>query len=498
MLQPSLPAISGNGKVIFSVPFVMRSGKIKAEIFLSTTLDFKSLVPAAPSQTFDESWIGNPVVSLCSSYDASTFAASVNNEVYTIRLDSAASPSTYIVTKGALPASTGLKGPIACSTDGKVIAVATGWTVMNSGVFLSSDAGATFTLLASYPTSMVCAITGLDMSADGSIIASYCPNVLAISIDGGSSWQTKSVKGGNAGGSLTMSANAGIIAIALQSGAVLISTDHGNSFAPRGIVVPAPTAYPSALPTSRPTQPTPVPTTSYPTVTPSSTPTVKPTPFPSSPSALPTTAPTAPTPVPTTGLPSTPPTPPPTSKCVCPYSFTGSASANVCQQCVTAAPCCTYCPTQPAALCQTTSSSSQCPSSVVTTAGCSASGGGNGGEGSGGAGEAGSSTSTAISVSANSSMAIKVGVPVAAVLFLLCSFAAFMRWRRSRLMTQGAGILVQPTGPPQMYYGNQHSAHLSQSAITDSIPAPVGSEVGNPMTFGSTGRLDPSAPYSNM
>lgn len=191
MYMPSVNIMTGDAAYILAVPFLIESGTttIKAQVILSSSLDFKQLVPVvvAAGEVFAESWLGSGVTYLAASSQSGNpvFAFCISNHIYTVKPASSSSPaSSFIVAKATIPAAaTFSKGPIAMDATGQHMACAFASSGFYSGIMVSSDYGASFVSLSSYPSSAVCAIGGLAMTSDGTIIAAYCPNTLHVSTD---------------------------------------------------------------------------------------------------------------------------------------------------------------------------------------------------------------------------------------------------------------------------------------------------------------------------
>ena len=175
----------------------------------------------------------------------------------------------------------------------------------------------------------------------------------------------------------------------------------------------------------------------------------------------PTTAAKPPTAVPTPPKqPSTATTPTPSKPCECTYSYQGSASSQVCQQCIQAAPCCTYCPTQPGNLCQTTSSQ-QCSNAITVYADCS---GGSTGGGS-------SSSSSNIPSWLQSPSSLPGWKTAVIVLSALGALGALVRWYRRRHLRR-----LEQAAQTQVLHETTHA---------DIIPSPMFGQVSNPVLMGS-------------
>lgn len=244
----------------------------------------------------------------------------------------------------------------------------------------------------------------------------------------------------------------------------------------------SPSVVPSPVPTSAAVKPSaaPTPATTSAVRQPSAAPSpAPPTPLTPSPSAAPSPAPTtaakkpsaAPSPSPTSAAkkPSSGATLTPSKTCACPYSFQGSASTQVCQQCMQAASCCTYCPTQPDSLCQTTSSSQQCSKAITAYADCSG-------------GSAGSGSSTLGEIAGPSSLpGWKTAV---IVLTVLGSLGAVFGMCRQRFL-RGVAQAQAQAQPVQQATHSQHEVHA------DIIPSPAFGQVVNPVVFGSASTRPP-------
>lgn len=164
---------------------------------------------------------------------------------------------------------------------------------------------------------------------------------------------------------------------------------------------------------------------------------------------------------------------------------------QVCQQCVQAAPCCSYCPSSPAALCQTVSASYSCPKAVTTYDACSGGTGSGNGGGSGGDTDGNGSNNIDSALSSSSGLASwKIAMIVVSVVLAALALARRCWVLRTRA-TQGM----------------QATQHNAPTAHADVIPAPglpFGQVVINPVfgdeegreSVGGARRLTPSAPAS--
>lgn len=492
------PGLSGDGKVGLLVPYLQRSGgSITAEIWLTRSAPSfltQSLVPAAANQVLSETWGGFPVSTLAGTTDGSVwlFVACITTYKLTVNL----AANSYTISKSTTPPWTqAASQPVIAmsSTTGAVAVLAPNCAPYR--LFLSTDGASTFSVV-SVVSPNSGPLSGLAASADGNIIAGFGNGVFYISTNKGKDWKTSmpAQSAVNLYGGICMSSTGSMIAVAVTQGPVLITTDYGATFQQRGVPVPQPTPYPTKPPTSSPTSPTAKPTPRPSPRPTTATPTTRPSPLPTAPTYRPTTGPTKPTLSPTSGRPSTAPSPAP---CVCPYSFSGSGSTAVCNTCVQAAPCCSYCPHSPQALCQTTSSqpSGSCQDAVTTTSGCGGGSSGSSGGGDGdGDGKDGTSSSSSLSLGASPSLpAYKIVLIVLSVLsaFAFVSRVCYRRYRAQQDQSQGQQGVVYP------------------AAVTDAIPAPVLATgvhvVGNPVHSPAFGdelapgrRIAPSAPYSNF
>ena len=243
----------------------------------------------------------------------------------------------------------------------------------------------------------------------------------------------------------------------------IISEAHSNS-----------SASPSAIPTLTPT------TTNSPLLVPSASPTDK------SPSVVPSAVPTP------LKQPSTATTPTPSKPCECGYSYQGSASSQVCQQCIQAAPCCTYCPTEPGNLCQTTTSAQQCSNAITEYGDCL---GGSGSEG---------SSSSSIPSWLKSPSSLPGWKTAVIVLSALGALGALVRCYRRRYLRR-----LEQAAPTQVL----HETHADIIPAPHIIPTPMFGQVINPVLHGgppafgdeeggrpsltsNVRRLAPSAPQS--
>lgn len=448
--QMSPARVTGDGKFILTIPYmqITQGTTINAIILLSSLENaFTTLLTptASASQVFQESWLGSEIDTISSNMGGSQpiFQVSINMKIYIIKVDIAA--NTYDVIKSNKP--TNPVGMVASDQSGKNVVCTTG-SIMNYGsLLLSTNYGQDFAPITTYPDSVVCSISGLALSSDGKIIVAYCPNTLQVSKDAGSTWTTvnffaKPTSGPNGEAYLGMSSSGNVIATASRSGPLFVSYDLGNTFNMIGLAVPQPTPTPTSLPTMQPTRPTSAPTfaPTRPTPQPTPLPTASPTLAPSaSPSRLPSPSPTLPphptaTPTQSPTGPTYKPTLPPTalpSTCTCPYSYMGSASAQVCMDCLQFA-CCTYCPTNPAALCQTsTGSSNQCTNAITNSNACSG-GSGGGGSGSGGEANGAGGSSVSISVSPGIMSASKIAYITVPIILGTCILLAVLRFLRKR------------------------------------------------------------------
>jgi len=389
-------------------------------------------------------WIGDSVTALAASQSAPyIFVFVLNNAIFRLT----ASLASWTAQVATAPAFQQSASPpiIALSSNGSVAVCAT--NVIQYQLLLSTDGGATYATLPSFNAvlGVTPTLSGLAISADGKTIAGFGDGYLFVSTDMGTTWGGSGnvPNATNMYGSLALSGSGNLLAIALQGGPVMLSTNLGKTFVSVGLPVPQPTAYPTKQPTPRPSAPTYSPTPE-PTLMPTSAmPTTSPTPSPTIPTNAPTTHPTSPTSPPTSCQPSMSPTPFPTAPCVCPYFFPGSASVQVCQQCVQAASCCSYCPSMPAALCQTTSTVSPCPNAVTTYDACS------GGSGGGGGGNSGSGDSSGVfSLSSSSMPSWAIAVVVLCVLFVVSAACAIARWRWRIRTQRQMQPLTQALNPP--------------------------------------------------
>ena len=500
MIAIGSPGLSGDGKVGLLVPYLLRAGgAITAEIWLTRSAPSflsQNLVPAAANQAFSQLWSGFPVSTITATNDGSVWLFVACVTTYKLTINMAA--NTYTISKPSILAWTqAASQPVIAmsSATGEVAVLAPNCAPYR--LLLSTDSASTFAVVPTLASNSG-SFSGLALSNDGNIIAAFGNGVFYISVNKGMDWATKvpAEDAVNRYGALCMSASGSLIAIAVENGPILITRDQGATLQQRGVTVPAPTPYPSFSPTHSPTNPTVLPSPS-PSPRPTTTaPTTRPSLAPTAPSPRPTAGPTNPTLRPTSKRPSIAPSAPP---CVCPYSYSGSGSSAVCNTCVQAAPCCSYCPHSPQALCQTTTSqpSGACQGAVTSTSGCNG-GSGSGSSGGGGDGDGdgkdGSSSSSSVSLGAAPSLpTYKIVLIVLSILSAL-AFALRVCYRRHRARQDQSQGQQAGVGYP--------------AAITDAIPAPVLATgvhvVGNPVhapTFGDElgpgRRLAPSAPYSN-